>query len=187
MDADNPISATAVPERPNAQSAAGAPILSAVLTPHRSLDRNGFLVVMLLFGAISFGAGVTFLVMGAWPVFGFFGLDVLLVWLAFRASFRSARIREEVVVTADEIVVRRFEPRKDVSVLHLNPAWVRVDTVVDPEDGMTRLTISSHGRTYLLGGFLDPESRASFAGALQAALHAAKSGPLPTASAPSSV
>ena len=57
-------------------------IFSALLTPHRSLDRTGFLVVMTVVIAVSFAAGVAFLIMGAWPVVSFFGLDALAVTAA---------------------------------------------------------------------------------------------------------
>ena len=43
---------------------------------------------MVAIGAVSFVAGVVFLLMGAWPVFGFFGLDVLLLYWAFRLNYR---------------------------------------------------------------------------------------------------
>ena len=62
-------------------------IFSATLTPHRSLGRVGFLVLMLLFGGVSFVTGMLFLVIGAWPVLGFFGLDVLLLYWAFRLNY----------------------------------------------------------------------------------------------------
>jgi hypothetical protein len=68
-------------------------IFSAIITPHRSLGPRGFLIFMLCLGGLSFIAGVIFVSLGAWPVFGFFGLDVLLVYFAFRAKYRSARLR----------------------------------------------------------------------------------------------
>ena len=74
-------------------------IFSATLTPHRSLGRAGFLILMLLFGGISFVTGMLFLVIGAWPVLGFFGLDVLLLYLAFRLNYWHAEAYEEVIVT----------------------------------------------------------------------------------------
>ena len=64
-------------------------IFSAMITPHRSLGRVGFLVLMAVFGAVSFVAGIAFLLMGAWPVFGFFGLDVVLLYWAFRLNYRT--------------------------------------------------------------------------------------------------
>ena len=56
-----------------------ATIFAAVLTPHRSLSPTGFLIFMLVLGGLSFISGRVFLMAGAWPIFGFFGLDVLLV------------------------------------------------------------------------------------------------------------
>src|SRR6202790_4290981 len=84
-----------------------ATIFSAVLTPHRSLGPTGFLIFMLVLGGTSFTSGMVFLLAGAWPIFGFFGLDVLLVYWAFRINYRTARAYEEVTVTASELKLRK--------------------------------------------------------------------------------
>src|ERR1700760_2075190 len=102
-------------------------IFSALLTPHRSLNRTGFLVLMTFFGAISFAAGIAFLLMGAWPVFGFFGLDVLLIYWAFRINYRAARAYEEVMVTHSELLVRKVSHRGKTAEWSFNPLWVRLD------------------------------------------------------------
>lgn len=102
-------------------------IFSAILTPHRSLGATGFLILMLCLGAASFATGVVFVLLGAWPVFGFLGLDVLLVYLAFRINYRSARAYEEVTVTASELTVRKVSPRGRVrEEWTANPLWVRL-------------------------------------------------------------
>ena len=82
-------------------------IFAATITPHRSLGSTGFLILMLGIGGVSFVSGMVFLLLGAWPVFGFLGLDVLLIYWAFRANFRAARAYEEVTVTASELTVRK--------------------------------------------------------------------------------
>src|SRR5262245_29933371 len=82
-------------------------IFSAVLTPNRSLGPTGFLIFMLVLGGISFTAGMMFLIAGAWPVCGFFGLDVLLVYWAFRVNYRTARAYEVVRVTPSELTLRK--------------------------------------------------------------------------------
>ena len=74
-------------------------LFSALLTPHRSLSRAGFLALMLFVIAVSFAAGLACVLIGAWPVFGFFGLDVLAIYWAFRINFRSGRASEEIRVT----------------------------------------------------------------------------------------
>src|SRR5881227_418033 len=86
-------------------------LFSALLTPHRSLDRTGFLVLMGFVCVISFIAGMVFLMMGAWPVLGFFGVDMLAIWWAFRINNRTARACEEITVTPSELRVRRTSHR----------------------------------------------------------------------------
>src|SRR4030081_1498179 len=86
-------------------------LFSALLTPHRSLSRTGFLVLMAFLSAVSFAAGLAFLLMGAWPVFGFFALDVLVIYWAFRINFRHAKATEEIRVTPSELRIRRVSHR----------------------------------------------------------------------------
>lgn len=155
-------------------------IFSAIITPHRSLTSTGFLIFMLCLGGLSFVAGIMFVLIGAWPVFGFFGLDVLLVYFAFRANFRAARAYEEVTVTASELVVRKVSHRGRVREWTLNPVWVRLDRIVHEEFGIERLLLVSRGRQLPIAGFLPPDEKASFAKALSAALGEARRGPTQT-------
>jgi uncharacterized membrane protein len=153
-------------------------LFSALLTPHRSLNRTGFLVLMGFICMVSFAAGMVFLMMGAWPVVGIFGLDVLAIWWAFRINFRSARgAREEIRVTPSELRLRRVSHRGQVAEWVLNPLWVRLDQTGDPEFGIERLYLVSRGRRVSVGHFLGPDEKASFAKALLGALQAAKRGP----------
>jgi uncharacterized membrane protein len=163
-----------------AHSACEPKIFSAVITPHRSLGPRGFLILMLCLGALSFVAGVIFTSIGAWPVFGFFGLDVLLVYFAFRASYRSARAYEEVTVTASELTVRKVSHRGGVRQWTLNALWVRLERIVHREFGIQRLFLVSHGRWLAIAAFLNPAEKASFARALMRALGEARRGPTRT-------
>jgi len=147
------------------------------LTPHRSLSATGFIIVMVIVGSVSFAAGMVFLLMGAWPVFGFFGLDVLLVYFAFRANFRAARAYEEVTVTASELTVRKVNARGGSRQWTLNPLWVRLERIVHEEFGIERLFLVSHGRRLTIASALGPDEKASFARALSNALGEAKRGP----------
>ncbi len=156
---------------------AEAKIFSAVITPHRSLGPKGFVIFMLCLGGLSFAAGIAFVAMGAWPVCGFFGLDVLLVYLAFRANYRSARAYEEVTVTASELTVRQVSHRGRVREFTLNPLWVRLDRIVHEEFGIERLFLVSRGRRWPIAAFLGPNEKESFALALSNALGEAKRGP----------
>lgn len=152
------------------------PFFTAVLTPYRSLGPNGFMILMGCFGVVSFFAGFLFWRIGAWPVFGFFGLDVALLWYAFRLNYRSARVFEEVAVSRTEISVRRVGPGNRYQEFHFNPVWVRLTVNRLDDEGVVRITLASRGETVDLGNFLNPEDRTSFAGAIANALSVAKAG-----------
>ena len=155
-------------------------IFSAVLTPHRSLSPTGFLIFMLVLGGLSFASGMMFLMAGAWPVCGFFGLDVLLVYWAFRTNYRAANAYEQVTVTASELTVRKVSHHGRVSEWTLNPVWVQLDRDTHEEYGIERLFLVSRGRRLPIAGFLGPAEKESFARALATALGEAKRGPTRT-------
>ena len=159
------------------EAAAAEPeLFSALLTPHRSLNQTGFVLIMVFLSIVSFVAGLAFLIMGAWPVFGFFGLDVLAIYWAFKVNFRRAKASEEISVTPSELRVRRISHRGHVAEWVLNPLWVRVDQIADEEFGIERLYLVSRGHRVSIGSFLGPDEKASFSNALRAGLAAARRG-----------
>src|SRR5215470_10935323 len=155
-------------------------LFSAVVTPHRSLNGAGFLIVMAAVGGISFVAGTFFLLMGAWPVFGFFGLDVLLVYWAFRANYRAAAAYEEVTVTPTELHVRKVSHRGRVSEWSFNPLWVRLEHDRHDEFGLQGLFLVFRGQPLRIANVLSPPEKESFAMALAAAIGEARRGPTRT-------
>src|ERR1700682_3430637 len=159
MTADNEFDPACEPE-----------LFSALLTPHRSLNRTGFLVLMGLVSVVSFAAGTAFWLMGAWPVFGFFGLNVLVIYWAFRINFRRALATEEIVVTPSELRVRRASHRGHVVEWVLNPLWVQLDQKSHAEFGIEKLYLVSRGRRVSIGSFLGADEKGSFAKALLVAL-----------------
>ena len=152
-------------------------LFSALLTPHRSLNHTGFVVLMSFVSVVSFAAGIVFCWMGAWPVLGFFGLNVLVIYWAFRINFRRASASEEITVTPSELRIRRVSHRGHVMEWVLNPLWVQLDQTSDEEFGIERLYLVSRGRRVSIASFLGPDEKASFAKALMSALHAARRGP----------
>ena len=121
-------------------------LFSALLTPHRSLNHTGFVVLMSFVSVVSFAAGIVFCWMGAWPVLGFFGLNVLVIYWAFRINFRRASASEEITVTPSELRIRRISHRGHVVEWVLNPLWVQLDQTSDEEFGIERLYLVSRGR-----------------------------------------
>lgn len=142
--------------------------LDAVLQPYRSLPPGGFAALMAVLGGLSLVAGVACVLAGAWPVFGFFGLDVLLVYLAFRLSYRGARLRETVRLTERSLTVERVSPRGERRRWQFEPYWIRV--LFEDRDEASAVTLASHGRALVVGSFLAAEQRRSFAATLRGAL-----------------
>ena len=142
---------------------------NAVLRPHRSLSPVGFLILMIFIGGVSFSAGLAFLAQGAWPVFGFFGLDVLLIYLAFKLNYRDGRIFETIQLGAKELLVRRVFPSGRVRVWTFEPAWMRV-LMDNPPEHHSQLVLTNREKRLTIGAFLSPGERLEVADALKAAL-----------------
>lgn len=138
-----------------------------VLHPHRSLSPLGFALLMAAISGLSFVAGLAFWLMGAWPVMGFFGLDVLLIYVAFRASYRSAREYETLQLTDEALEIRHVDPRGRVSTWRFQPYWVRVEL---DNDESAALALASHGRRLPIGRFLSADERRDLAATLRNAL-----------------
>lgn len=143
-------------------------LFDAVITPHRSLGPRGFTMLMILIGAISFICGIAFMAAGAWPVVGFLGLDVLLVYLAFRLNYRSGRAVEYVKLTRRALIIRRFNQHGHGIEIEMQPYWLKVELAGKDVAGQIRLC--SHGEIHTVGAFLSPAERVAFADALRKAL-----------------
>jgi uncharacterized membrane protein len=161
----------------------GPAIFDAVLAPNRSLGRAGFFAVMACVVVITCGLGTYFMLQGAWPVFGFFGLDVALLYLAFQLNYRAGRLRETIRVTHTEVVVQRIAPNGRLLEWRFNPFWLRV-VLSDPGEHHSRITLSSHGQSLELGSFLAPDDRESLVDALRDALGEANRTPSSDATEP---
>ncbi len=157
-------------------------LFEATLQPHASLPRAGFALLMALLCGVSFAAGIAFVTIGAWPVLGFFGLDVALLYLAFRINYRRARRYETVRLTPARLTIERVSPRGRIERFEFQPYWLRV-LMDDPPRSDSRLILRSHGRSLAIGAFLTPAERLEVARALTAALGRVKDQASPSTSA----
>ncbi len=147
----------------------GRPVFERVLLPHRSLPPRGFHLLMLFLGLVSLAFGIGFVAIGAWPVFGFFGLDVALVYVAFRLNYRSARRSETLRLSGDAFTVDRISVRGERRVWRFQPFWLRVILEERPDES-NRLFVGSHGRSLAIGDFLGSPARRELAATIREAL-----------------
>jgi uncharacterized membrane protein len=145
----------------------------ALLTPHRSLSPAGFMILMSAVCLVSFGTGLLFYLIGAWPVIGFMGLDVLLIYAAFKLNYRAGRLYEMVDLQEDALTVTRVQPSGKEQSWRFNPYWVQLR--LEPRVGRSsELSLVSHGMRLSFASFLSDHEREDFAEALGSALTEAK-------------
>ena len=132
--------------------------------PHRSLSPKGFGIVMGALGLLTFIIGLGFFLAGAWPVIGFLGLELLVVWGAFKLNYRAARRRETLKTEADDLIIHRTDPSGKVDTERLSTAWLRVQ--LTPKDAPStaqryrqRVILTSHGKSTEIGSFLHPAEK----------------------------
>ncbi|MBN9061007.1 MAG: hypothetical protein BGP06_17190 [Rhizobiales bacterium 65-9] len=176
MKADNPAT---TPAAPSSDAAPGpdAPLFAASIHPHRSLSREGVRLVITLVAICGIISSIPFMIAGAWPIGGYFGLDVALLAIAFRVNNRRGEETEEVRLTYMELLLRRFGHKQQPREWRFNPAWVRLERGEKDEYGLQRLSLVAGGARLAIARALSPQERAEFADAFEARLAEAKRGP----------
>ena len=157
-----------------AESGDSETYFNAIVHPYRSMGRAGLIWLLAIVGLVMFAISVHFYLLGAWPIVGFAGVDILLLYWAFRRSFRDTRQYEQITITHSDMRVIRTSAEGNRQEFSFNPYWVRLETSHEEDKGMTRLTLTSHGRRVEVGAFLHSSERESLAGALSKALFDAK-------------
>ena len=147
--------------------------LDEALRPNASLSPRAFMIVMTLIGLFSFAGGVLYLTIGAWPVFGFFGLDMLAIWVAFKLSFRAQEQVTYIRVDGDYLRLWHQQRGKDDKTADLPVSFVRVE-LETPTTPHTHLHIAYSNKAYVIGRFLTPEQRTRLAKRLRVAIHQAR-------------
>ena len=170
-------------EYADAAAPLGRLFFERVLLPYRSLPPRGFHILMLTLSLISLAVGIGFISIGAWPVIGFFGLDVALVYVAFRLSYRSARRSETIRLADDAFTVERVSVWGARRMWQFQPFWLRV-ILEERDDESNRLLVASHGRSLAIGDFVTPAARAELAETIRDALKRWRAALNPASAAP---
>ena len=149
-------------------------IMDAHLTAHRSLGPRAFRILIAFLFVMLVVHGLFWWRVGAWPVFGFMGLDFIGIALAFHLSRRSGLAAEEVRVSRTELLVRKIVPSGKSYDYRFNPAWTRLHVDRHEELGVRDIKLTSRGWSMPVGMILNPDDRETFARELGSALAAAK-------------
>ncbi|MFL2688551.1 MAG: DUF2244 domain-containing protein [Alphaproteobacteria bacterium] len=143
---------------------------AAALRPNRSLSPTGFRILMFVASGGALCIGIAFLVIGAWPVLGFGGIEILFLYIAFRFNYRAGRAYEKLCLTRDTLEITRVSPYGKAQKWTMEPSWLQV-LMDEPPLHHSKLRLRSHGKSLIIGTFLTPEERLEVAIALRKALY----------------
>lgn len=127
--------------------------LNLTIYPHRSLSKSGFKLLMAVVILLCLTGGIIFWLLGAWPVFGFFGLDILLIYLAFKINYRSGKVYENLSIVSRKLRIYRKFPSGKLQVWELNPYWAKVVLIKKNND--SQVLIKSEDKVVSVGSFLN--------------------------------
>jgi uncharacterized membrane protein len=148
---------------------------SVTLTPHRSLDGPAFKILFGWVILLNLIIAVFFYRLGAWPVFGFLGLDVALVWWAFKANTKAAERSERITITGDDLRLIKQMKAHPPTEMQFNRRWVRIVLEYDAARELVgRLLLVSSGKATEIASFLGAEERESLAAELKRAIASPK-------------
>lgn len=150
------------------------PLFSALLTPHRAMSEKGISRLIAFTAILALIPGITFYAMGAWPVVGLLGLDVLVLWWALSASLRSGDAYEEITLWPDALDIRKVSAKGEERSLSFNPFFVRFSIARDSDDRIVALRLATREMQTEIGKFLTPQDKLRFAAAFADALYRAK-------------
>ena len=143
--------------------------LDIQIYPNQSLTPKGLLLLMFLITIPASFIGITFFILGAWPVLGFMGLEVLLIYIAFKVLFYKNKFYEHIILDNEKLNILFKKKNKIIKKIELEPTWVQVkiEKIYENED---TLILSSHGKKIILANYLIPEERLKLAGKIKSGL-----------------
>ncbi len=151
-------------------------VFDKTLIPHRSTTARGRKTVLGLVTITSFCASLPFFFMGAWPVAGFFGLDTLLLYIAFRANMRVAQHQEQITLTYFNLSLTKISAKGQAKNWQFNPFWTRINLEEHEEYGVQRIDVVQGKKQVEVASFLGADEKQVFADNFKAALVKARQG-----------
>lgn len=139
--------------------------ITITLWPYRSLSVTGFRIVMAAFCAAILALGLGFFFLGAWPVVGFLGVEIGIVWYAFRLNYRSGQLVETIRIKRTGVDIERTDWRGRNRNRNFSGPWVEA-VLIPLSDRRDRLVLRHHAEQYEIGAFLPPVEKQPLARAL---------------------
>ncbi len=147
-----------------------ATVFEAVIVPHRSLSRRGLTILICVLCTLSSATATLFWLLGAWPVAGFSGAEILLAIALLRFNALSARASEMVLLSDETLRVIRTDRHGQRVERTLPAGWLNV-VLEERQGAVPRLVLAAHGVREQIGAALGEAEKRDLAAALDGALH----------------
>ena len=140
--------------------------LNIKVYPNNSLSPKGFVLLMIFITIPCIFIGVMFLYMGAWPVLGFMGLEIALIFIFFKILFHKNSFYEHIILDKNKFNISYNHNKKTINTIVLEPTWLQVKI----NHTNKSLAITTHGKTIELGKCLALEEKIKLAEAIRKGL-----------------
>jgi uncharacterized membrane protein len=134
-----------------------------IAKPNNSMTTAGRYLVFGFIFIVSSGISLAFAVIGAWLVLPFAGLEMLVLFLAFRYVDRQSGDYERLTLSGDRLLLE-CRAGGELKRSEFNRYWAQV--VCDA--GGSRLALRSHGHEVEFGQYLTEQERTQLARKLKA-------------------
>jgi len=140
-------------------TSATSPILDVItLFPHRSLSQRGFMILVFCLASLAFVIGLGFFLIGAWPVIGFMGLELLVLYVVFRLNYRDGKASEQLLIHQKGLDLIRISAKGTQERQTFESHWLAAEVV--PQKGKrNRRVLRHHHHDHEIGAFLPPSEK----------------------------
>jgi len=150
----------------------GEPVLEIRMMRGVSSYPSAFKWVLVAFATLCLTVAGIFALLGAGPVLGFAGLELVLLFVLLRVAFRRASSEEDVSVAGDATIVQRAGgPQGRYVVARLQSYWLQVEPSLYGAQG---IVLRSRGTKVSVGVGLPANEVRELTAAMRSALHRVK-------------
>ena len=135
---------------------------SKELRPRRSSSPQTVQCLVIVSIVLVVLIGLIFVYIGAWPVFGFLGLELITLSALLCYHYHQGFLVEHIVITENNLSVVRTAPSGQKHTWTAKHHWLQVN-LQDKDYKSSQLELRSHGRSIFIGSFLTPRERLNLA------------------------
>lgn len=136
---------------------------SKVLRPHRSSSDRAVKIVTAFVVFLFMPTGTASLMAGAWPVFGFMGLEVAALIFALWFNHKVGSAFEAITITDTEFRLSKVDHWGKRTYWSEKPQWLKIRFDAPSK----QLIVGVHGKHVIIGKFLLEKEREALAEVLQ--------------------